>query len=135
MEEDLTPALAPEDDSRFTVPDSRAIAEDAEEKAFFASTLPPSAFRLPPSSGYARLEGWERRYQAVLDAFAGRPYVLGENDCFRLTCAMFEALTGIDHWPEFSGRYQTRRESLALIREYADRASEESGERSEEEPL
>src|SRR5690349_23490261 len=108
------------DDFIVASPDPAVIEQEAADKAFFASDLPPSAFRLPPSgeSRYARLEGWERRYQAVLDATARQPYALGENDCFRLACAMLEALTGVDRWPEFAGQYKTYRESLVLLHQY-----------------
>jgi len=62
-----------------------------------------------------RLEGWEARLAAVLEAARGRRYVLGEHDCFRLACQVVEALTGVDRWPEFGGWYRTKREALALI--------------------
>jgi len=54
---------------------------------------------------------------AVIDAARARPYVLGVHDCFRLACAVMEALTGVDRWPEFSG-YKTKREALAKLARY-----------------
>lgn len=61
-----------------------------------------------------RLDGWESRLMAVVDAAQRTPYVLGENDCWRLACASIEALTGVDYWPRFYG-YKTRRQALAKI--------------------
>jgi len=61
-----------------------------------------------------RLEGWEQRLDAVIEAARHRPYVLGEHDCFRVACQVIEALTGVDRWPQFSG-YRTRREALARL--------------------
>lgn len=63
----------------------------------------------------ARLEGWEARLLAVVEAARARPYVLGEHDCFRFACAAVEALTGVDRWPQWQGRYATKREALALL--------------------
>lgn len=102
-------------------PDPAEIAREAEEKVFFASPIthhPSPAFESP----HARLEGWERRLHAVLACAAREPYVLGSHDCFRVACAVLEALTGVDRWPEFDGRYRTYRQSLVILREYADKA-------------
>jgi len=62
----------------------------------------------------ARLEGWERRLEAVIEAARARPYALGEHDCFRVACATVEALTGVDRWPEFVG-YRTRRAAMVKL--------------------
>jgi hypothetical protein len=62
-----------------------------------------------------RLEGWEGRLYAVLDAARARPYKLGEHDCFKVACQVLEALTGVNRWPEFAGHYTTRREARRLI--------------------
>jgi len=64
--------------------------------------------------GFARLEGWERRLDQVIEAARREPYALGEHDCFRMACRVIEALTGVDRWPEFRG-YRTKREALARI--------------------
>jgi len=61
-----------------------------------------------------RLAGWESRLSSVIESARRLPYVLGEHDCFRVACLAIEALTGIDHWPQFRG-YRTRREALAAI--------------------
>lgn len=61
-----------------------------------------------------RIEGWESRLAAVLEAARHAPYELGEHDCFRLVCRVIEALTGVDRWPTFAG-YRTRGEALRAI--------------------
>lgn len=65
-----------------------------------------------------RLPGWERRLLAVVGQAAHAPYVLGEHDCFRLICRTVEAITGVDRWPEFRGRYADKRGALVLIQQY-----------------
>jgi len=67
---------------------------------------------------FVRLEGWETRVRAVLEAARFEPYALGQNDCLRLACATIHALTGVDLWPNFAGRYATRAQSLRCIAEY-----------------
>lgn len=66
----------------------------------------------------SRVEGWETRLAEVFEWARSRPYVLGSHDCFRVTCRTVQALTGVDRWPEFEGRYTTKRESLALLARY-----------------
>ncbi len=65
-----------------------------------------------------RIQGWESRLIAVIDAARHVPYVLGVHDCFRLACAVVEALTGVDRWPDFAGTYATKREALVRIAEH-----------------
>lgn len=62
-----------------------------------------------------RLEGWEGRLAAALEAVRARPYRIGESDCFRLACAVLEALTGTQRWPEFAGRYRTKGQARRLL--------------------
>jgi hypothetical protein len=64
-----------------------------------------------------RLEGWERRLQAVIEAARAEPYVLGSHDCFRLACRVIEALTGKNRWAAFAG-YTSKREALARLARY-----------------
>jgi hypothetical protein len=61
-----------------------------------------------------RLTGWEPRLNAVIEAARAQSYVLGEHDCFRVACAVVQALTGVNRWPEFAG-YTTKREALLKI--------------------
>ena len=65
-----------------------------------------------------RREGWELRLVAVIEAARQKPYALGTHDCFSFACQAVHALTGIDHWPQWEGRYTTRREALKLLAEY-----------------
>ena len=67
-----------------------------------------------------RLEGWESRLSAVIEGARDKPYVLGQHDCFSVSCAAVEALTGVDRWPEWRGRYATKDQALRLL---ASRAS------------
>ena len=73
-----------------------------------------------------RAAGWERRLDAVIEGARARPYVLGDNDCFRLACEVVKALTGVDRWPQFRG-YTTKREALARIAQYG-RSFEAAGD-------
>jgi hypothetical protein len=75
----------------------------------------------------ARVAGWEGRLDALLERARYEPYVLGEWDCFRLTCAVLEALTGVDRWPEFRG-YRTKREALSAMARFGG-SFEDAGDR------
>lgn len=68
-----------------------------------------------------RLDGWESRLMAAVEAAQHKPYVLGENDCLRLACASVEALTGVDYWPRIVGKrgYKTKRQALVIIAKIA----------------
>lgn len=74
-----------------------------------------------------RREGWESRLQALLEDARHTPYTLGVHDCFRLTCRVVEALTGVDRWPEFAG-YKSEREALSALAAYG-RTFVEAGDR------
>lgn len=71
-----------------------------------------------------RLEGWEARLDAAVAQAAAADYALGQFDCFRFACLVVEALTGVDRWPEFAGRYSTRRESMAALARYGSSFTE-----------
>lgn len=62
-----------------------------------------------------RAQGWESRLAGVLEQARAKPYELGVHDCFRTACAVVAALTGVDRWPEFAGRYRTERESRRVL--------------------
>lgn len=62
-----------------------------------------------------RLAGWEERLGAILEDARALPYEIGVHDCFRVACRVVEALTGVDRWPEFAGRYRTTRQSRRLL--------------------
>lgn len=73
-----------------------------------------------------RLPGWEARLHAVVEDARRRPYALGVHDCFRVACEAMRALTGVDRWSLFAGRYATRREALRLIGRHG-RSVDEAG--------
>lgn len=62
-----------------------------------------------------RREGWEGRLYQILEAARAVPYELGSHDCFRVACQVLEALTGVERWSEFQGKYATAREARRLI--------------------
>lgn len=65
-----------------------------------------------------RREGWEGRLANLVETARAKPYQLGEHDCFRVACLAVEALTLVDPWPHFAGRYKTRRQALAMVAAY-----------------
>jgi hypothetical protein len=73
--------------------------------------------RVAVASLPARSQGWEARLVAELEAVRRAPYRLGEHDCFRFSCRVIAALTGVDLWPAYAG-YRTRREALAVMARY-----------------
>lgn len=83
---------------------------------------------LPVLPVLRRLEGWETRLAAVIEFARGKPYVLGSHDCFRVACMAVQALTGVDLWASWAGRYRTRRQALALVARYARESGIAGGE-------
>jgi len=67
-----------------------------------------------------RLEGWEAALNATVDRARHRPFKLGETDCLRFACEAVAALTGVDYWPLWEGRYSTQREMLRVISQAGD---------------
>ena len=63
----------------------------------------------------SRMEGWEARLGDTIERARSRSYKIGEHDCFRVACEVVEALTGVDRWSEWQGRYSTEREALRLL--------------------
>jgi hypothetical protein len=61
-----------------------------------------------------RRADWPERLAEVVAQANDRPYVLGEWDCLRFSCAVIEAMTGHDYWPQFGG-YKTKRQALVTI--------------------
>lgn len=68
---------------------------------------------------FVRRQGWESRLADVIARGRTERYELGVSDCFSMACAAVQALTGVDLWAEWAGRYRTRREALRLLHEYA----------------
>lgn len=65
-----------------------------------------------------RLEGWEGRLAAAIEAARFKPFRWGEHDCFRFACSAVEALTGVDRWSRFAG-YRTRFGALRIVAKHA----------------
>jgi hypothetical protein len=65
-----------------------------------------------------RIEGWEDRLDAAISDALIEPYALGSHDCFRLACTVVKALTGVDRWDEFAGKYKTRRQAERLLAQH-----------------
>jgi cell wall-associated NlpC family hydrolase len=61
-----------------------------------------------------RRADWPERLAEVVAQANDRPYVLGEWDCLRFSCAVIDAMTGHDYWPRFDG-YKTKRQALVTI--------------------
>lgn len=74
--------------------------------------------RLADRVELCRLPGWEARLAAHLEAARGKPYKLGEHDCFRFACGAVQALAGVDLWEAWRGRYSSKRSALRLLAEY-----------------
>lgn len=72
-----------------------------------------------------RREGWEMRLAHVIVGATHHAYKLGEHDCFRLALAAVEALTCVDLWPDWQGRYSTRLQSLRLLLDFAGPAPDD----------
>jgi hypothetical protein len=66
-----------------------------------------------------RKENWASALALVVESAHSRPYRLGDWDCLRFTCNCVEALTGVNFWESFAGKYTTRREALRTIAEVA----------------
>lgn len=65
-----------------------------------------------------RIQGWEARLADVVREARGTAYRLGDHDCFRFACEVVHALTGVDHWTSWAGKYSTEAEALVLIRNH-----------------
>jgi hypothetical protein len=65
----------------------------------------------------ARTEGWESRLAAAVDGARLRPYQLGAHDCFSFACEAVEAMTGVDLYTNWRGRYNSKTSALRLIAE------------------
>lgn len=81
-------------------------------------------------TGVVRVQGWERGLEAAIEAARLKPYVIGQHDCFRLACAVVAALTGVDLWPGWAGRYGTGRGALRHVALFAQGDGQPTTERS-----
>lgn len=67
-----------------------------------------------------RIEGWERRLNAVIDGVAGREFEWGVSDCATLAADAVIACTGIDPLGSFRGAYRDAESLQALCLQAAD---------------
>lgn len=63
-----------------------------------------------------RLPDWEERLSAYLESAFNQPYADGQNDCLLHCGRAVEAVTGVDHYSRFVGRYATKRGALAVMK-------------------
>lgn len=70
---------------------------------------------------FARYPDWPSRLQRYLDGLGDVRFEYGRMDCCLFTCDAVEAMTGHDMAAWFRGRYRTRKEAFALIRERTGR--------------
>lgn len=70
-----------------------------------------------------RLGDWEARLQRYVSANQSRRFSYGAWDCALFVCGAIEAMTGTDPAAWFRGRYASRREARAAMREYSGTAN------------
>lgn len=63
-----------------------------------------------------RLDGWEQRLDAALEAARHEPFAWGKNDCVLFACTVVAALTGVDHGARVRGRYKSQRGAFTMLR-------------------
>lgn len=63
-----------------------------------------------------RRDGWERRLEAAVSAFAGQPFEYGFQDCALFVCNCIREMTGEDPAAGFRNRYSDRKGALRLLR-------------------
>lgn len=64
-----------------------------------------------------RFADWEQRLEGFISANRSRPFKYGSWDCCLFVCGAIEAMTGVDPAQPFRGRYSSRKEARAAIRE------------------
>ena len=62
-----------------------------------------------------RTNGWEKRFNDVLEAKRKEPFAWGKNDCSLFAADCVKALTGIDFMKELRGLYASEEEAEAII--------------------
>lgn len=63
-----------------------------------------------------RLEGWELRLSAVIEAARARPFAWGRHDCALWAAEIVEALTGCQVMTDWRGRYGNGRGARRYLR-------------------
>lgn len=62
-----------------------------------------------------RLADWQTQLTRAIEDARGTPFELGTQDCALFAGRCLEALTGLDFWRPFAGRYKTAVEWRALL--------------------
>ena len=63
-----------------------------------------------------RLEGWEKRLAAQVEAVRSRPFEWGQHDCATWAAEVRLAMTGQDAAAAWRGRYRSERGALRTLR-------------------
>ena len=77
--------------------------------------------------GLVRVSGWEHRLVNVIESARNRRYKIGEHDCFTFACEAVWALTGVDLYLPWKGKYKSMKEARRLINEYSGEGHTQSG--------
>lgn len=64
----------------------------------------------------ARVEGWERKLNAVIRKHRDLPAEYGVSDCFLICADAVEAITGTDPFPHCRTAYKTIARGIAVLR-------------------
>lgn len=64
-----------------------------------------------------RLDDWEWRLRAFLDASSNSIFQYGQLDCALFACGAVEAMTGVHPYPEFPGTYDDKIGAARALRE------------------
>jgi hypothetical protein len=65
-----------------------------------------------------RLQDWPRRLDVYFRDQSGKEFRYGIHDCCTFSCGAVFAMTGIDPAEGFRGKYQSRKQARAILREY-----------------
>jgi len=68
-----------------------------------------------------RFEDWDIRLGAAFEAAQSKPFAWGDHDCMTHACTMIHAMTGVDPYADFRGKYKT---SLGALKQIKARGSE-----------
>ena len=66
-----------------------------------------------------RLEGWESRLAAYIDAARSQAFVWGGFDCCTMPFDVVAGITGVDPWAAFRGEYETELGALRILKNFS----------------
>ena len=61
-----------------------------------------------------KIQGWERRFSALIEKYYFLPFERGENCCFLFISDIYEALSGQSHISKWRGKFKTKTKAMAL---------------------